>query len=224
MSDIEKGTVDGTVERTAFAHAPAQYTPRPSNIANPEPLGLFCFGSSAFILGLFNLQTRGVTHPNVLVGMALCCGGLAQFLAGMWEFARGETFGGTVFTSYAAFWLSYAAILLPGTGIGAAYVNKRELQQAIGIFLICWGLVSCFLLIAALRRSIALISLFGFVIVTIACLVAGEFLANENATKAGGGIGMGIALNAWYLALSHLLDSEPNPIIRLPRGIIRRSS
>ena len=57
--------------------------------------GLFSFASTTFILSLYNLQTRSITHPNVVVGMAVFCGGLAQLLAGMWEFPRGNVFGGT---------------------------------------------------------------------------------------------------------------------------------
>ena len=57
--------------------------------------GLFSFASTTLILSLYNLQTRGITAPNVVVGMAIFCGGLAQFLAGMWEFATGNTFGAT---------------------------------------------------------------------------------------------------------------------------------
>ncbi|KAG6877376.1 hypothetical protein C0993_007963 [Termitomyces sp. T159_Od127] len=38
-------------------------------------------------------MTRGIHHPNVVVGMGIFCGGLAQLLAGMWEFATGNTFG-----------------------------------------------------------------------------------------------------------------------------------
>ena len=57
--------------------------------------GLFSFASTTFILSLVNVQTRGVKEPNVVVGMALFTGGLAQLLAGMWEFPRGNTFGAT---------------------------------------------------------------------------------------------------------------------------------
>jgi hypothetical protein len=57
--------------------------------------GLFSFASTTLILSLYNLQTRSITHPNVVVGMAIFCGGLAQLLAGMWEFATGNTFGAT---------------------------------------------------------------------------------------------------------------------------------
>ncbi len=57
--------------------------------------GLFSFASTTLILSLYNVGARGITTPNVVVGMALFCGGLAQLLAGMWEFAVGNTFGAT---------------------------------------------------------------------------------------------------------------------------------
>jgi succinate-acetate transporter protein len=57
--------------------------------------GLFSFASTTLLLSFVNVQTRGVTEPNVVVGMALFVGGLAQLLAGMWEFPRGNVFGAT---------------------------------------------------------------------------------------------------------------------------------
>jgi len=33
---------------------------------------------------MYNIQARGVTIPNAVVGMACFVGGLAQFTAGMW--------------------------------------------------------------------------------------------------------------------------------------------
>lgn len=47
------------------------------------------------MLSLYNLQTLGITTPNIVVGMAVFCGGLAQLLAGMWEFPKGNIFGAT---------------------------------------------------------------------------------------------------------------------------------
>jgi succinate-acetate transporter protein len=52
----------------------------------------------------------------LIVGMAFSFGGLAQLLAGMWEFGVGNTFGATVFSSYGGFWISYAIILFPPSG------------------------------------------------------------------------------------------------------------
>ena len=48
-----------------------------------------------FLLSLYNVNTRGIHATNVIVGMAIFTGGLLQFIAGMWEFARGNVFGAT---------------------------------------------------------------------------------------------------------------------------------
>jgi len=57
--------------------------------------GLFSFALTTLILSLYNAQARGIHVTNAVVGMACFCGDLAQLLAGMWEFPRGNTFGGT---------------------------------------------------------------------------------------------------------------------------------
>ncbi|KAF8067001.1 Gpr1 family protein [Lyophyllum atratum] len=223
--DIEKGSVEAIPPQQALGHTnaatTAAYTPRPSSIGNPGSLGLFSFASTTLILSLYNIQTRGITHPNVVVGMAIFCGGLAQLLAGMWEFPRGNMFGGTAFTSYGAFWMSYATILIPGSGIAAAYgTNKTELQSALGIYLTCWTLVTFFLFFVSLGKNIAFITLFGFLTVTFACLAAGEFNASLNASKAGGVLGVITAFVAYYIGLAELLAVESNPIVRLPLGLL----
>jgi uncharacterized protein len=100
--------------------------------------------------------------------MALFCGGLAQLLAGMWEFPRGNTFAATgrshpsripilifnfqyhtkAFTSYGAFWMSFATIFIPNSGIAASYKDPGEFDSAVGIYLITWFMVTFFLLYA----------------------------------------------------------------------------
>ncbi|MCO5561976.1 hypothetical protein L7F22_015602 [Adiantum nelumboides] len=93
-------------------------------LANPGPLGLGAFALTTFVLSCYDARIFGVstTDPvNVITGLALFYGGLAQILAGMWEFAVGNTFGATAFTSYGAFWLSFATFLIPSFGVGTAY-------------------------------------------------------------------------------------------------------
>lgn len=51
------------------------------------------------------------------------------------------------FTSYGAFWLSFATILIPGSGVGAAYATDaaaggHQEDDAIGIFLATWMIVT----------------------------------------------------------------------------------
>jgi hypothetical protein len=58
--------------------------PKDRKIANPAPLGLCAFALTTFILGCINMQVRGVTEPNMVVGPAIAYGGLVQLCAGMW--------------------------------------------------------------------------------------------------------------------------------------------
>ena len=59
---------------------------------------------------MFNAGLVSSGEPVVL-GVALAYGGIAQLLAGMWEFRTGNTFGAVAFTSFGAFWLSFWALV-----------------------------------------------------------------------------------------------------------------
>ena len=78
-----------------------------STIADPAPLGLAAFALSAFVLSTFNAGLVPAAAEGVVFGLALFYGGLVQFAAGLWEFAKGNVFGSTAFCSYGAFWMSF---------------------------------------------------------------------------------------------------------------------
>lgn len=143
-----------------------QYTRE--RLGNPAPLGLLAFASTTFMLSLFNVGARGVQIPNAIVGMALAYGGTAQFVAGVWEFACGNTFGATAFCSYAAFWWSFAITLIPWFGVQTAfeqtYSNEapHKLDNAVGIYLACWFIFTFIMLAASFKSSLALVLLFFF--------------------------------------------------------------
>jgi len=208
MSDVEK------------AHS-FHASPRATKIANPAALGLFSFASTTFILSLYNVNARSITTPNVVVGMACFCGGLAQLLAGMWEFPRGNVFGATAFTSYGAFWMSYATILIPGSGIGAAYTTQDEFDQAIGIYLITWFMLTFMLLIGSLRRNVSFVALFVCLCATFILLAAAAWTGKAVLNRAGGAFGLVTALIAYYCGLSELLVKGES-WFGLPLGSIKQ--
>ena len=78
-------------------------------IADPAPLGLAAFALTTFVLSMFNAGLVSDAGEPIVFGLALAYGGLAQLLAGMWEFKNNNSFGATAFTSYGAFWLSFWA-------------------------------------------------------------------------------------------------------------------
>ncbi|KXN85625.1 Ammonia transport outward protein 2 [Leucoagaricus sp. SymC.cos] len=249
-NDIEKGGIEATTPVQALnGHHASPPSPRPSRIGNPATLGLFSFASTTLILSLYNAQARNIHTPNAVVGMACFCGGLAQLLAGMWEFPRGNAFGGAAcirvdvildgqllprpvvpsyiwrrvplapFSSYGAFWLSYATILIPGSGVLAAYADAaEELSSALGIFLVTWMIVTFLFFIASLRKNISFILLFGFLTITFGCLAGGEWTNHVATTKAGGILGCITALIAYYIGLADMLNAEDQAIVTLPLG------
>ncbi|KAI0364895.1 FUN34 transmembrane protein [Pilatotrama ljubarskyi] len=205
---------------------PAMYplgqSPYYRRLGDPGPLGLYGFAATTFILSMYNVQARGILTPNVVVGMALFVGGLAQFVAGMWEFATANTFAATAFTMYGGFWMSFATIFLPGSGITAAYTSESELNSALGIYLFTWMIVTFLLFIATLRRNMGLVVLFFFLTITFALLGAGKFSTAHAVTldKAGGGFGIITAMIAFYVGTAEMLNDRRNSWFVLPLGQI----
>src|SRR6266516_3112819 len=128
-------------------------------VANPAPLGLCGFALTTFVLSSINAGWFPDKGTNIVVGLALFYGGLAQLCAGMWEFRSGNTFGATAFSSYGAFWLSFAAIFIPGTGILAAITPV--LHQALGVYLLGWTIFTGLMFLGTFRSNIALMAVFG---------------------------------------------------------------
>jgi len=193
-----------------------------STIANPGPAGIFSFAGTTFLLSMFNVNTRGIQTPNVVVGMAIFAGGLLQFIAGMWEFPRGNIFQATAFSAYGTFWMSYAAIFIPGSGILAAYGNNtQELSNAVGLYLIVWFMFTVMLIPSVIHKNLAFSLLLTALAITFLLLAVAEFVNNTSLTKGGGVFGIITAIIAYYIGVSELLAADENPIVRLPQGVWR---
>jgi succinate-acetate transporter protein len=172
-----------------------------TKIANPGPLGLCGFALTTFLLSSVNAGILSATDDKLVIGLALFYGGIAQLLAGMWEFRTGNTFGATAFASYGAFWLSFAAILL-GWGISTAPTSK-----AIGFYLLGWAIFTGLMMLASLRTNGATAAVFIALFITFLLLALGALGDNSNLHKAGGYVGIVTAILAWYTALAGVLSS-----------------
>jgi succinate-acetate transporter protein len=97
-------------------------------LANPAALGLGGFALTTFILNIVNTGLISRENLGMVLPVGIFYGGLAQFCAGMWEFKRGDTFGATCFSSFGAFWMSVAVmIILENTGV-ISHVRVRGWQ------------------------------------------------------------------------------------------------
>src|SRR5437660_10449831 len=110
--------------------------------ADPGPLGLAGFAMTTFILSMINanlIAARGITG---VLALAIAYGGLAQLLAGMWEFRTGNTFGAVAFSSYGAFWISFYVLL-----------HSVVTPHALALYLFAWGGFTTYMFIASLRTT-----------------------------------------------------------------------
>ena len=168
-----------------------------AGIADPAPLGLGAFALTTFVLSVIN--TDMVKAEPVVFGLALAYGGVAQFAAGMWEFAKGNTFGATAFTSFGAFWISFWYL----TGhTDMTSVKADDAANGVGLYLLAWGLFTLYMTVAATRVSGAVLVVFVLLTITFFILAWGEFATSTGIHKTGGWFGIATALAAWYASFA----------------------
>jgi len=189
----------------------------PPAIANPAPLGLAAFALTTFVLSMFNSGLVSSGGEPIVFGLALAYGGLAQLLAGMWEFRTGNTFGATAFVSYGAFWLSFWAFVQ----FFEKSVPKADGGHAVGLYLIAWGIFTAYMFIASLRTSAAVALVFLLLALTFIVLGIGNSGGNESIVKLGGWIGLATALAAWYASFAEVTNATWGRVVLPTRPLAR---
>src|SRR5919197_1689920 len=171
--------------------------------ADPGPLGLAGFAMTTFVLSMFNANWVSANGEPVVLGLALAYGGIAQLLAGMWEFRTGNTFGAVAFSSYGAFWISFWALVtffvpkIPAANAGAA----------VGLYLWAWAIFTTYMFVASLRTTVAVAVVFFLLAITFVLLGAGNSGDHTNVIKWGGYIGLATAAAAWYASFAAVVNS-----------------
>jgi len=152
---------------------------------------------------MFNAGLVSKAGEPVVLGLALAYGGLAQVLAGMWEFRTGNTFGAVAFTSFGAFWVSYwAFVTFFAESIPAAHVSA-----AVGLYLIGWGVFTAYMFIASLRTTMAIALVFCLLAITFFLLGIGNSSETNGLVEAGGWAGLATAVAAWYASFAAVTNS-----------------
>lgn len=191
----------------------ADYVPG-AHLADPAPLGLGAFALTTFVLSLVNARIIPETVEPVVFGLALAYGGIAQFAAGLWEFAKGNTFGATAFCSFGAFWVSFWYL----TGHTDLSKTGADLHKGLGAFLLAWAIFTLYMTVAASRVSMAVLAVFVLLTITFFLLSFGDFWMNEGLTKIGGWFGLATALAAWYASFAGVTNSTFKRVV-LPTGV-----
>lgn len=187
-------------------------------LADPAPLGLCGFALTTFILSLWNAGVLAGSDVKIVIGLAFFYGGIAQLLAGMWEFRNGNTFGATAFSSYGAFWLSFVALLIPGFGVSFGE-KAGPSGTAVAYYLLGWAIFTALMTLGTFRLNGALVAVFVLLTLTFLLLSLGAFnkaAAGSGLTQLGGWFGIITAIAAWYTALAGILRGVSGGKMALP--------
>ncbi|MDE3024085.1 MAG: acetate uptake transporter [Acidobacteriota bacterium] len=189
--------------------------------ADPAALGLAGFALTTFLLSGHNASWI----PDLIwVGPAIFYGGIAQLLAGMWEFRNRNVFGATAFSTYGAFWLGFGlfVILALTTGFLSSY-KANDLSNAAAWFLFAFAIFNTYMLIGSMRVNKAVFGVFLTLEITEILLVIGNFNSAHTNGKhlwwvhAGGWAGIVTAAFAWYTSAAVVWNNQAGRTV-LPVG------
>lgn len=172
--------------------------------SNPAPLGLMGFGMTTVLLNIHNAGFFPI--GAMILAMGIFYGGMAQIIAGILEFRKGNTFGTTAFTSYGLFWLTLVFIII------ANHFQWFVTSPAfMGWYLFFWGLFTFCMMFATLKKNVALFFVFLSLTILFWLLAIGNWTSGAAAElfhKIAGWEGIVCGLSAIYLAMAEVINEN----------------
>lgn len=182
--------------------------------ANPAPLGLLGFGITTVLLNFVHNARLGQVDGMILA-MGLAYGGVAQIIAGIMEYKKGNTFSMIAFTSYGLFWWSYVVLnTLPKYYFFVPAIQEPS-NEAMAAYFFMWGLFTLGMFFGTLKANRALqfvfvsLAILFFLLTAKSALLAYTSLTSadlELFTRIIGFEGVICGLSAVYLALAEVLN------------------
>jgi succinate-acetate transporter protein len=171
---------------------------------NSAPLALAAFAVTTFMLSMVNAKAVNAGVEPVVFGVALMFGGLTQLIAGIIQFRTGNTFGGVLFSTFGAFWMSLFAIVQ----FFLKAVPPNQVGHALGLFLYAFGIFTFMMLVASFRTNVVVVLALSTLLATFILLGAGNYGAHQTLIHWGGYLGLVTAGLAGYLACAEVCEAS----------------
>jgi len=180
-----------------------------TGIADPAPLGLAAFALTTFLLGATSAGWANNSSGLSWLGYAFAYGGLAQLLAGMWEFRNRNVFGSTAFSTYGGFWI--------GLGLWTLLAHPTATDKDLGWIFLAFAIFNTYMLAWSTQLNTAVFGVFLTLELTEIFVFIGVFSANHTIGKVGGYIAVITALVAWYTSAAGVINGMKGRAV-LPVG------
>jgi hypothetical protein len=188
-------------------------------LANPAPLGLMGFGMTTILLNIHNAGFFPVSA--MVLAMGIFYGGVAQIIAGIMEFKKGNTFGTTAFVSYGLFWLTLVALwVIPGTGAPNGGATPAAYM---GWYLFLWGVFTFFMWLGTFGKNRAVQFVFLSLTVLFGLLAVRDWTGSALVGRIAGFEGLLCGGSAVYLAMAEVLNEVRGRAVLLIGEVGRKS-
>ncbi len=125
---------------------------------DPSALGLF---GLAMVTLVASSQKLGITEGTAyILPWAIFLGALAQLVAGILDYKKGNVFGATAFCAYGFFWLAMGTSWLINLGAFGAELHDHADAAQMGFAFIGYLILSVFLTIGAMETNKVLFAIF----------------------------------------------------------------
>lgn len=135
--------------------------------------------------------------------------GITQTLVGWFEMFIGNTFSATIFIAFGGFCFGYAGIYLPAFGMTELFTDPvtktydaNSFNQAVGIYLIMWAIITFLFVIAGLRSSGAILAVLFFTMMSFITLAINQTVPSSGAAKAAGAFCFIDSIFGFYAAMT----------------------
>ena len=171
-------------------------------LANPAPLGLMGFGMTTVLLNIHNAGFFPLSA--MILAMGIFYGGIAQIIAGIFEFKQGNTFGMLAFLSYGHFWLTLVAlIIMPKMGWA-----EGTPPAFMAWYLFLWGIFTLFMFVGTLKANRCLQFIFFSLTILFFLLAIKDWTGSALIGTIAGYEGIVCGLSAIYLAMAEVLNEQ----------------
>lgn len=177
---------------------------------DPSALGLF---GLAMVTLVASSQKLGLTSGiSYVLPWAVCLGALAQLMAGILDYKKGNVFGATAFCAYGLFWLGMALSWLINAGVfGEALRAGVDYNQMAFAFL-GYLILTLFLTVGAAQTNKVLLLIFVLIDVlflglTVSCFVT-EGSIHTVFHYIAAGAELAIALASFYGSGANVLNNH----------------
>ena len=206
LEEVHLNTANNINELTHLWHTSEIRVRQADTTSSIGPLGLLGFGLTTFLLNLHNSGVFEMAPP--ILAMGFCYGGLAQIIAGILEWKKGNNFTSVAFVSYGCFW--WSLVLVYGI-INWKWLDEAkysgDFNESMGWYLFLWFVFTFIMLIAAFTKPWAIRIVFATLDLLFILLASANWAdGHKNTLKAAGIVGIICAISAIYAGAAEIIN------------------